>query len=206
MEQLTHLIEQYGVWAMLLAIFFEYACFPVSSEIILPLSGAVAHHSRIPFLLITPASVVAGLLGTSLCYLIGRLGGEAFLDKLTNKFPKTQKGIAKSREYFEKHGSFTVGTLRVIPLCRTYIAFVAGAFSMPFGKFFGASLLGITIWNSILIGAGYSLGEHWPQVEAWYRSYAHLLLPLLLLLALAVFGIRYLWKKIRLSEGAEPNA
>lgn len=180
---------------MLTAIFFEYACFPVSSEIILPLSGAVAFQSGIPFFLITPSSVVAGLLGTSLCYLVGRSGGEVFLNRLTEKYPKTRKGIDKSRGYFEKHGSVTIGALRVVPLCRTYIAFVAGAFSMPFSKFFGASLLGITIWNSILIGAGYSLREHWGEVQTWYRSYAHLLLPAILLFLLAVIGIRYLWKK-----------
>lgn len=200
MNQIVQFVEQYGTWAMLAAIFLEYACFPVSSEIILPLSGAVASRSRIPFLLITPASVVAGLLGTSFCYWLGRIGGEALLNWLMRKFPKSEKGIRKSCAYFEKKGAVTVGTLRVVPLCRTYIAFVAGAFSMPYSSFFGASLLGITVWNSLLIASGYVLGEHWEQVQTWYRSYAHLLLPLVLLLLLALFGAQYLWKRFRVSR------
>ena len=200
MTQLVHFMEQYGIWAMLVVIFLEYACFPISSEIVLPLSGAIASRSHIPFLLITPASIVAGLLGTMLCYWLGRVGGEALLNSLMRKFPKCEKGLRKSCRYFEKNGSVTVATLRIVPLCRTYIAFVAGAFSMPLDSYFIASVLGITVWNSLLIASGYALGEHWEQVLRWYRSYAHLLLPVIVLLLIALFGIRYLRKRFRVNQ------
>ena len=42
MEFLKEFVAQYGTLAAFLLIFLEYACFPMPSEVILPLSGAVA--------------------------------------------------------------------------------------------------------------------------------------------------------------------
>ncbi|MDF2845183.1 MAG: hypothetical protein K0R00_3609, partial [Herbinix sp.] len=42
MNTLTNLISDYGLIAMFIIIMLEYACFPVSSEIVLPFCGAVA--------------------------------------------------------------------------------------------------------------------------------------------------------------------
>lgn len=42
MDWIESLIQNYGVAAMFVLIMLEYACFPVSSEIILPLAGVMA--------------------------------------------------------------------------------------------------------------------------------------------------------------------
>ena len=102
METVFSLFERYGIFAMILIIFLEYACFPISSELVLPFSGAVARAENVSFFLLLPLSVLAGLLGTGLCYLLGRLGGDAVLTKLTHRFPKTQKAIDSSRAKFTK--------------------------------------------------------------------------------------------------------
>lgn len=190
MEFLETLLNEYGIWAMLLLIFLEYACFPVSSEIVLPLSGALAAAKGYPFLLVVPLSIMAGLMGTYVCYGIGHFGGEALLTRLCKRFPSTEKGLMRSQNYFERYGSLTVALLRVVPLCRTYIAFVAGAFRMDTTVYLFSSLLGITLWNTFLIGAGYMLGNHWDIVRQWYASYKGILLPVIALLILAVISFK----------------
>ena len=40
-EKIFNLIDEYGVYIIFLAIFLEYACFPLPSEVILPLAGAI---------------------------------------------------------------------------------------------------------------------------------------------------------------------
>ena len=47
---ISELIYEYGLIAMFLIIMLEYACFPVSSEIVLPLSGAMASINNTHFL------------------------------------------------------------------------------------------------------------------------------------------------------------
>ena len=180
METLLSLFVRYGIFAMILIIFLEYACFPISSELVLPFSGAVARAENVSFFLLLPLSVLAGLLGTGLCYLAGHIGGEAVLTKLVKRFPKTEKAIDSSRAKFTKYGAGAVCIGRVIPLCRTYIAFVAGAVGQSPSVYFPYSLLGITIWNSALLSLGYFLQDNWGAVSGYYDRYKQYLLPVLI--------------------------
>ena len=180
MEALLSLFDRYGIFAMILIICLEYACFPISSELVLPFSGAVARAENVSFFLLLPLSVLAGLLGTGLCYLAGRIGGEAILTKLIKRFPKTEKAINASRAKFTKYGAGAVCIVRVIPLCRTYIAFVAGAVGQSPSVYFPYSLLGITIWNSALLSLGYFLQDNWGAVSGYYDRYKQYFIPVLM--------------------------
>ncbi len=180
METFLSLFDRYGIFAMILIIFLEYACFPISSELVLPFSGAVARAENVSFFLLLPLSVLAGLLGTGLCYLAGRIGGETVLTKLIKRFPKTEKAFLSCHAKFEKYGAWAVCIGRVIPLCRTYIAFVAGAVGQSPSVYFPYSLLGITIWNSALLSLGYFLQDNWGAVSGYYDRYKQYLIPVLM--------------------------
>lgn len=184
MNFIIDLIKEYGMTAMFIIILLEYACFPVSSELVLPLSGAVASMNHTGFLVILPLSVLAGLIGTGLCYTFGWYGGGALLASLTRRFPKTKKGIDCANNKFKQHGAATVCIGRVIPLIRTYIALAAGAARLNPFTFFTASALGITIWNTILIGLGYTLRENYGKAGEYYARYKHNLIPVAVVFAL----------------------
>jgi Uncharacterized membrane-associated protein len=195
MSYFINLIYHYGIFAVFFLILIEYACFPISSEIVLPFSGAVASLQHISFLVLLPVSVIAALIGTSFCFLIGRIGGEPILNKIMKRFPKTEKPILSSYEKFEKYGLIAVCVGRVIPLCRTYIAFVAGALKQGYLKFLLASSVGIVVWNSVLLGLGYLFHENWNLVSRYYTEYKHIIL-----IGLVIILISYLIKKFLLSD------
>ena len=50
MDWIESFLQNYGIWAMFVLIMLEYACFPVSSEIILPLAGGMAAELGVPVL------------------------------------------------------------------------------------------------------------------------------------------------------------
>ena len=186
---ISDFIHNYGLIAMFLVIMLEYACFPVSSEIVLPLSGAAASLSDIHFLVILPLSVAAGLIGTGICYTVGWFGGGAIINAIKKRFPKSEKSINAAYEKFQKNGASTVCIGRVIPLIRTYKALVAGAAKLKPTVYFPASLLGITIWNTLLIGLGYSLRENYGRVAGYYARYKQNLIPVFIIAAAyLVFG------------------
>ena len=191
MELLTSLLKKYGLLGLCLMILLEYACFPISSEIVLPFCGAIAKSYDISFFLLIPGSILAGLTGTSLCYLIGRIGGTKVLSFLKTRFPKTEKGITASEEKMERYGALAVCFGRVIPLCRTYIAFIAGSMKQPFGQYITYSLLGITVWNCVLISLGYFLKSNWNEVQRYYEEYKVFLIAT----AAVVAFVCYLWKR-----------
>ncbi|NLK99818.1 MAG: DedA family protein [Clostridiales bacterium] len=198
MSFLSEMIYDYGLLAMFLIIMLEYACFPVSSEIVLPLSGAVASINETHFLVILPLSILAGLIGTGICYTVGWFGGGAIISAIKKKFPKSEKSLNASYDRFHENGASAVCIGRVIPLVRTYIALVAGAAKLKPSVYFPASFLGITIWNTLLIGLGYSLRENYGKVAEYYSRYKHNLIPVLVIaISLLIIQRLYNIKKKR---------
>lgn len=191
MEELLSFISTYKLIAITLIIFLEYACFPVSSEIVLPFSGAVCAMEDTPFIFLLVLSTIAGITGTLVCYALGRFGGNIILNCITGKFPKTKPGIESSRQKFENLGGMSVFFARMIPLCRTYIAFIAGAAVLPLKTYIIYSAGGIIIWNCILTGIGYLLGDNWHIAATFYSCYKNIIIPVALLITVViVFTVR----------------
>lgn len=186
MSSLIKFISDNGLIAMFIIIMLEYACFPVSSEIVLPFSGAIASHKQIPFLVIIFSSVIAGMIGTSFCYAIGRYGGNALLNRIKRRFPKTEKGINAANDKFNHWGGYAVCFGRMIPICRTYIAFIAGTAKQPLSTYLSYSFLGITIWNIILIGIGYYLKDNWNVILYYYHKFEAVIIPAVLIVILII--------------------
>ncbi|NLO10493.1 MAG: DedA family protein [Clostridiales bacterium] len=201
---LSELIYDYGLIAMFLIIMLEYACFPVSSEIILPLSGAVASINNTNFLVILPLSVLAGIIGTGICYTVGWFGGGAIINGIKKRFPKSENSLNASYDRFRENGASAVCIGRVIPLVRTYIALVAGAAKLKPSVYFPASLLGITIWNTLLIGLGYSLRENYGKVAEYYSRYKHNLIPIIII-SIAFFLIHRIYKRRKKKSAVSPE-
>ena len=188
MEWITEFITQYGLIAMFLLIALEYACLPLPSEVVLPLSGALAVTSGRPLILVIIISIIAGLLGSMVCYSIGYSGGNVVLDKLMHRYPSTQKGIESTRRFYQKYANISVGIGRVIPLFRTYISFIAGITKQQLSSFLLASMLGIFVWNTTLITLGYWLAESWRLVMDYYEQGKwYLLIGAILVMAIVGF-------------------
>lgn len=188
MNYFINLIYEHGVWAMFFIILIEYACFPISSEIVLPFSGAVASAQNVNYFVILFLSIIAGIIGTTFCFCIGRFGGTALIETIIRKFPKAEHGLKSSQDKFKKYGGFAVCFGRLIPLCRTYIAFIAGASGQNPTIYIFSSLVGISIWNAILIGLGYIMRENWGQTLEYYNRYKDVITPLLALTILFVIS------------------
>lgn len=205
MSFIETLINDYGMLAMFLLILLEYACFPVSSEIILPLAGMAGAGQQMPFFLLILISAAAGLLGTTLTYGIGRTGGSPLLERIMKRFPSMEKPIVASYRTFGSHGRSAVFLSRLIPLCRTYIGFVAGAMKQSLGSYLLYSSLGILIWNTILIGLGYYFYRYRESFFYYFNAYKKWIFwggSLLLLL----FIIRSFLKKQRKSGTAQEQS
>lgn len=185
MEQLILWIQTYGTPAIILLIALEYACFPISSELVLPFAGAFGAGIGISLPLLILYSSLAGLAGTSLTYAIGRYGGSPLMEKIMCRFPSTKKSILTSYRTFGDHGKIAVCIGRVIPICRTYIAFVAGACGQSYTTYALFSAIGITIWNTLLLTLGYYFYQFRDVFFLYFNKFKTIILVVgLLLIAL----------------------
>lgn len=171
MALIESLVNQYGMIAIFLLILAEYACFPVSSEIVLPLAGLMGARAGLPFTSLVLFSTAAGLAGSSITYGIGRFGGSPLLERLMDRFPSLSKPILGSYRTFGDHGKSAVFISRLIPLCRTYIGFVAGAMKQSLMGYLLSSSLGILLWNTVLTSFGYYFYQYRDVLFARFNQY-----------------------------------
>ena len=178
-EKIFNLIDEYGIYIIFLAIFLEYACFPLPSEVILPLAGAIGYNANISPVLMIALSSIAGLLGALLCYYLGVLGSLPF-------FKPESKEENDSISFYEKYGNWAILFGRLIPLCRTYISFIAGVKKHKVWKYILFSSIGIIIWNSILITLGYVFYDNIDIISIWYSEYKFIILGLICIIFIIV--------------------
>lgn len=178
-EKIFNLIDEYGAYIIFLAIFLEYACFPLPSEVILPLAGAIGYNANISLVLMIALSSIAGLLGALLCYYLGVLGSLPF-------FKPKSKEENDSISFYEKYGNWAILFGRLIPLCRTYISFIAGVKKHKVWKYILFSSIGIIIWNSILITLGYVFYDNIDIISIWYSEYKFIILGLICIIVIIV--------------------
>lgn len=153
-------LSDYGMICIFIIIFLEYLNLPgFPAGIIMPLAGVWVANSGASILLALGVSVMAGVIGSWMLYIIGRYGGEFLLEKYTKKFPKHEPMINKGINKLRKHGNLGVFICKLMPAVRTLISIPAGVIKLDFIKYTVYSALGILIWNGVFMGFGYIFGD-----------------------------------------------
>lgn len=199
MDFIVNLFNKWGLIIFFILVMLEYACFPLPSEALLPFLGFMINVNEYSVFGTIILSTIMGFIGCLLCYLIGYYGGNIFYSKIYNKFKKVRKGVDYGKEKFDKYGNVSVVICRVIPLCRTYISFLSGLYKQNLFTYSLLSILGILIWNSILIILGYFLADKWGLVSLYYSKYK-LIFIILILFLIAGFLLYKLYKKKNLRK------
>jgi membrane protein DedA with SNARE-associated domain len=67
---------------------------------------------------------------------------------------------------------------------RFFVSIIAGISRMNLILFTITFSIGVLVWNSILIGGGYALGENWERILDWLRVYNIIVVAVLSLLVI----------------------
>ncbi|MVX66061.1 DedA family protein [Clostridium chromiireducens] len=172
-DYIMYIISEIGYIAVVIITAMEYACFPaMPSEVILPAIGILAAKGEITYFGALISSVLGGLIGSLLCYYVGYYGGGVLIEKIILKFPKTKRSIEIINIWFEKHGKLAIFFTRLIPLTRTYISIISGTAKYNKKTFILFSVMGIIIWNAILVSLGYFIGHNWSYIHLIMKQYS----------------------------------
>ena len=167
----------FGVAALLV---FENATGITPSEIILGLAGwmLISEHQLSPSMIPLGGfyAALGSVLGASIAYWVARLGGRPVVDKLARWVRIDPNHIISAENQFQRWGTGLVLVGRVMPGIRTLISIPAGLARMPFITFFIATFIGAYTWCTLLIGAGYVLGQEWLLVSAYLKQFLPFLL------------------------------
>ena len=102
--------------------------------------------------------------------------------------------IEKADKWFDTKGQKTVFICRFIPIVRSLISIPAGMSEMNIWKFLLYTVLGSTIWNTVLVILGRALGESWETVVNIFDKFSDVILVILVIAFIAFivwwFGFR----------------
>ncbi|MEW5940747.1 MAG: VTT domain-containing protein [Chloroflexota bacterium] len=91
-------------------------------------------------------------------YWAARLGGHALVARLSRWLRVDLRHIGRAESLFTRWGVGLVMFGRIFPGVRTLVSVPAGMTRMNFALFFGASLGGAYVWNTLLVAVGYLMG------------------------------------------------
>lgn len=162
---LVALMEAAGGLGVAIAIAAESIFPPIPSEAILPLAGFTAAHGGLGLVEAIVWSSVGSVVGALVLYGVAWLIGLRRLERIADAVPGvSREDIAKANGWFERYGTWSVVIGRLIPVVRSLISIPAGFNGMNILHFTGWTLLGSSVWNTVLIGTGYLLGDRWCSI------------------------------------------
>ena len=107
---------------------------------------------------------LAAILGDTLGYNIGaRTGPKLFTRPDSLLF--NRKHLITTREFYERHGPFTIVIARFVPIVRTFAPVVAGVGAMTYKRFIAYNVFGGIGWVLSMILGGYFLGQIVPDIH-----------------------------------------
>ncbi|NEG88581.1 DedA family protein [Bifidobacterium aerophilum] len=163
---LVTLMETVGGIGVALAIALESIFPPIPSEVILPLAGFTAARGTLNLVEAIVWATVGSVLGAWALYGISRWVGLARIHRAADVIPGVSRNdVNKANDWFTRYGTWSVLIGRVIPVVRSLISIPAGFNRMNFMQFTGWTLLGSAVWNTILVSAGYLLGDRWCSIQ-----------------------------------------
>jgi membrane protein DedA with SNARE-associated domain len=143
-----------GIFFLML---LQGATLPVPSEVVLPLVGYETFSGHFFFWAAVVVACVGSMVGNLIDFAIGYYLGRPFVIKYGRYIRLSEKHLATSERWFSRYGSVTVLMARFVPLISTLVAFPAGISKMSLPKFIAFSIVGIFIWDSILVYIGYEV-------------------------------------------------
>jgi membrane protein DedA with SNARE-associated domain len=190
---ITGVIVSFGYWGVIFLMMAENLFPPIPSEVILPLAGFFVWRGDLEFVPVLGTATLGSLLGAFVLYALGRWGGRTLVLRHSRLLRVTEAELDRADDWFDTYGEAVVLVGRMVPLVRSVVSIPAGLSEMPLGRFALLTTLGSSVWNALLIGAGWTVGENWERVSHFVGSISNVVLVILLLAAIGL-GIRW-WRK-----------
>lgn len=188
-------IQASGYPGVALLMFAENLFPPIPSEVILPLAGFLVYQGELRFVPALVVATVGSLAGALVLYALGRWGGRTLVLRYGRLLRVRESDLDRADAWFDRYGEAVVLLGRMVPGVRSLVSIPAGLAEMPVKRFVVLTVLGSGAWNTLLIGAGWQLGENWSRLSGVVGSVSNAVLAIL---AVAVVVLVMWWRGSRI--------
>jgi membrane protein DedA with SNARE-associated domain len=205
MSPVQNFLIQHGYIAIFILAMMESMCIPVPSEIIFGLGGALtaaafvasthSHAHPLSVVAVIVAGVGGELLGALISYHVGRYAGRALVDRYGKYILLSHKDLDSAERWFGRFGVWSVLIGRVVPVVRSVISLPAGVAEMSRGPFALFTVVGSTIWATVLVLVGRAAGTKWDHLTHTMKAIQY---PVIAIIVLGLaYGFWHRWRAVR---------
>lgn len=195
MDQLSQIIEQYGIYAV-------FALCTIEGDITLLISGTMAQHASFgeySFLKVFFFGTLGGMVGDSFGYFIGRL----FHEKAKHyRFYKMAQ--PRIERLIDKFGSFAIIISKYIYGIRVAMCLFYGIGRMTFIRFVILDAISCGLWVLVLAGVGYFFSGAITSIIGDFRQIGIALFFIVLTGIIIFYVIERFWLSEKV-EDASPD-
>ncbi|TAK89005.1 DedA family protein [Patescibacteria group bacterium] len=195
MEQaILDLTASFGYGGIVILMIIEVVFPLVPSEIVLPLAGFAAANGKLWLPLVILIASIGATLGSTVIYAIAHLVPDPVIYRLVERYGKWfgigKKDVERADAWFDRNAIMAVFICRMIPGLRTVISLPAGLSKMHPVPFMVATFLGTLVWTTLLVVAGYMLGDQYQKI-----AHAVGLLSYAVVAVITVAVIYFIWHR-----------
>lgn len=190
MEQLAHLLDEFGYLAVLVGTFLE-------GETILVLAGFAAHQGYLALGPVMLAAFAGSAAGDQLWFLLARRHGRGWLARR----PKLAARFATASRWLERHPTLFILGFRFVYGIRNVAPVAIGLSSIPARRFVPLNLLAAALWAVLFAAIGYVFGQAVETLLGEMKAVEQRLLAATALAVIFVLAARWLARKLRRRTG-----
>ncbi len=171
-----HWIRLGGILALTIIVFAEtglLAGFFLPGDSLLVTAGLFAATGVLDLWSLLTILTAAAIVGDTVGYWFGAKTGPRIFTREDSLF-FNRRHLITTKEFFDRHGPFTIVIARFMPIVRTFAPIVAGVGRMYYPRFLAYNVFGGFLWVWSLTLLGYFLGRVIPEVD----RYVHLIIAI----------------------------
>jgi membrane protein DedA with SNARE-associated domain len=188
--------------ALFLIAFLENLFPPSPSDLMVVFGGSLVGMGLAAFVPVLAATTVGSAAGFLVMYQVGAWFGTRLKGgHLPRFFPV--ESLKKVESWFQRYGYGIIVANRFMAGTRAVVSFFAGMSHLRLLPIMVLSVLSAAVWNTLLVLAGYLLGQNWRHISGYLGTYSGVVTGLLVLAAAVLLLRHHLRRRRRKRAEAE---
>lgn len=207
-EALGEWVAQAGPFALptlFLAALIEYVFPPFPGDSVTLLGAFVAVQGELPLTWVFLAVTAGSVAGAAIDYRIGARIGRAAERRSTEgqgRFAAASyERLRRIEAAYRRHGDLYILANRFLPGVRGFFFVAAGMAGMSFRRVMALGAISASVWNLLLLAAGWAVGENFDRLVHLFRTYSSIAWTLIALVVAGWLALQaYRWFSRRRSR------
>lgn len=168
----TGALKAWGAPAIAMMMLLESTIVPIPSEVVIPPAAHLSQTGQLSLTLweIIVAGTIGSWLGATIMYWASRIAGRPLVMRYGKYVFIPQKKIEGAEQWAAHYGGMGIFVSRLLPVIRHLIGIPAGIVRMNYWKFSAFTILGSSIWCSVLCYVGIKMGQDEGLMRGELRS------------------------------------